>query len=160
MRNLKKGNNGCYAGGPAFPPQFKNLPDVPICIYVKGNIEDYDFEERADSKRFFAIVGTRRPTAYGQQITYRFAKELAAYGFIIVSGLALGVDALSHKAALDAGETTIAILGCGVDIVYPPTNRGLYESIIETGGLILSEFPPGQTVRPGLLSQETDSYRA
>ena len=99
---------------------------------------------------FFAIVGTRTPTPYGQQIARKFASELAEAGFIIVSGMALGIDSISHWAALDAGKKTVAVLGCGVDIIYPAVNRRLYNEIIDKQGLVISEFPPGQTVLKGL----------
>jgi DNA processing protein len=95
-----------------------------------------------------AIVGTRKITAYGRQVTEMFTQELVDAGCIIVSGLALGVDAVAHKATLDAGGKTIAVLGCGVDCCYPSTNSRLYDEIIEKGGAIVSEYglgvPPNQ----------------
>ena len=99
---------------------------------------------------FFAIVGTRKPTSYGQQIARKFAYELSEAGFIIVSGMAMGIDTVAHQAALDAGGKTIAVLGCGVNIVYPAINYRLYQKIIKTGGAVISEFPPDQTVLKGL----------
>jgi DNA processing protein len=99
---------------------------------------------------FFAIVGTRKPTSYGQQIAYKFARELTEAGFIIVSGMAMGIDTIAHQAALDAGGKTIAVLGCGVNVIYPAINRGLYENIIKANGAVISEFPPNQTVLKGL----------
>ncbi len=102
------------------------------------------------NKLFFAIVGTRKPTPYGQQIAKKFADELARNGFIIVSGMAMGIDAISHRGALEAGGKTIAVLGCGVEVIYPAVNQRLYWNIIETGGLVISEFPPNQFVEKGL----------
>ncbi len=99
---------------------------------------------------FFAIVGTRKPTSYGIQVARKFAYELTEAGFVIISGMAMGIDTVAHQAALDAGGKTIAVLGCGVNIIYPVSNRGLYENIIKTGGAVLSEFPPNQTVLKGL----------
>ena len=99
---------------------------------------------------FFAIVGTRKPTSYGIQVARKFAYELTEAGFIIVSGMAMGIDTVAHQAALDAGGKTVAVLGCGVNIIYPTSNHGLYENIIKTGGAVLSEFPPDQTVLKGL----------
>lgn len=131
---------------PLFPTQLRVLPDSPICIYIKGKEEDIDFSE----KLFFGIVGTRRPSWYGQQISRRFSALLTQAGFCIVSGMALGVDTVAHQAALENGGKTVAVLGCGVDIIYPPQNRKLYEQIISGGGVVLSEFPPGQTVLKGL----------
>ncbi len=99
---------------------------------------------------FFAIVGTRKPTSYGIQVARKFAYELTEAGFIIVSGMAMGIDTVAHQAALDAGGKTIAVLGCGVNIVYPAINYRLYQNIIKTGGAVISEFPPNQTVLKGL----------
>ena len=87
-----------------------------------------------------AIVGTRRPTAYGRDVTYRMAYDLAQRGIVIVSGLALGVDAISHQAALDASGTTIAVLANGLSHVYPRTNQRLADQIIASGGAIISEY--------------------
>jgi len=94
-----------------------------------------------------AIVGTRKPTAYGKEVTYKIAYDLAKRGLVIVSGLAIGVDAIAHKAALDAGGTTIAVLANGVDTVYPASNKQLADRILSSGGAILSEYPPGTSPR-------------
>jgi len=102
------------------------------------------------SGSFLAIVGTRKPTSYGLQVAEKFAAELTQYGFIIVSGMALGIDAAAHWAAINNNGKTIAVLGCGVDVIYPPANRKLYETIIKSGGAVISEFPPGHTVLKGL----------
>ncbi|MEK7633288.1 MAG: DNA-processing protein DprA, partial [Patescibacteria group bacterium] len=99
---------------------------------------------------FFAIVGTRKPTNYGIQVARKFAYELAEAGFVIVSGMAMGIDTVAHQAALDVGGKTVAVLGCGVNIIYPAINYKLYENIIKTGGAVVSEFPPDQTVLKGL----------
>lgn len=129
-----------------FPSTLLNISDPPICLYVKGDIESYDFEKEF----FFAVVGTRRASVYGQQIARRFSRELIESGAIIVSGMALGIDTTAHETAISMKARTIAVLGCGVDIVYPPQNKRLYEQIIATGGLVMSEFPPGMMVKPGL----------
>lgn len=129
-----------------FPVSLKNLSDVPICLYIKGNLKLYDFE----TDFFFAIVGTRKPTSYGCQIARRFAYDLAKEGMIIVSGMAMGIDFVAHDSALNAHGKTVAFLGCGVNIIYPPTNVDLYNRILQNGGLIISEFPPDMTVQPGL----------
>lgn len=94
-----------------------------------------------------AIVGTRKPTAYGKEITYQLASNLASRGIVIVSGLALGIDGIAHQAALDAGGITIAVLANGVDIIYPATNRRLADDIIAKGGAIISEYEPGIRAR-------------
>lgn len=131
---------------PLFPQQLKDIPDPPICLYVRGDIQSMDFKKEI----FFGIVGTRKPTTYGIQVATIFASELAVAGCIIVSGLALGVDAIAHRSAVEQGKKTVAFLGCGVDIIYPQANAKLYQDIINSGGLIMSEFPPGMVVMKGL----------
>ncbi|MBI3620400.1 DNA-protecting protein DprA [Candidatus Roizmanbacteria bacterium] len=129
-----------------FPSSLKNISDPPICLYIKGEVGKYRFDEGV----FFAIVGTRTPTSYGRSVAHQFASALAAAGLVIVSGLALGIDGIAHQAAVEAGGRTIAFLGCGVDIVYPSSHANLYGHILSSGGLIISEFPPGRTVLKGL----------
>lgn len=87
-----------------------------------------------------AIVGTRKPTSYGREVTHMLAYELAQKGIVIVSGLALGVDGIAHTAALEAGGTTLAILPCGLPKVYPSSHRGLAEQIIKQDGALISEY--------------------
>jgi len=131
-----------------YPESLRNISDSPICIYIKSSKRISELFPKA--KTFFAIVGTRKPTSYGIQIAYKFSRELTEAGFIIVSGMAMGIDTIAHQAALDAGGKTIAVLGCGVNIVYPAINYQLYHNIIKTGGAVISEFPPNQTVLKGL----------
>lgn len=114
---------------------------VPKTLYYLGELP----EERRPT---VAIVGTRSPTRYGIEVTQRIAYELAQQGIVIVSGMALGVDAIAHKAALDAGGTTIAVQANGLDRLYPRTNQGLGEQIIAQKGAILSEYEPGVPARP------------
>lgn len=95
-----------------------------------------------------AIIGTRRPSAYGKEVTHRLSYDLASRGVIIVSGLALGVDAVAHAAALEAGGTTIAVLGNGLPKIQPATNRQLAESILQNGGALLSEYDRDVDARP------------
>lgn len=90
-----------------------------------------------------AIVGTRKPTAYGKEVAHQLAYDLAKRGVIIVSGLALGIDAIAHKACLEASGTTLAVLGNGLHRIYPHTNRRLGEAIVDNGGAIISEFEAG-----------------
>lgn len=116
------------------------LAQVPFRIYFRGNLP----KTRVPS---LAIVGTRKPTPYGQEVTTRFAEALAQKGIVIISGLALGVDAIAHKACLDIGGTTIAVLPNSVDTIYPRTNANLAEMIIEKGGAVLSEYEPPTPMR-------------
>lgn len=95
-----------------------------------------------------AIVGTRKPTAYGKEVTQQLASELAKRGVVIISGLALGVDGIAHQAALEAGGTTIAILGNGLPKIYPSSHRQLAERIVVSGGAILSEYAPNTPSYP------------
>lgn len=142
----KKGISILTVDDEEYPKKLKEISDPPICLYVKGDLRTINFSRDF----FFGVVGTRKPTSYGQQITHKFSNELTEAGFVIVSGMALGVDTIAHRSALEANGKTIAVLGCGVDIVYPPSNSELYKRIINGGGLIMSEFPPGLTVLKGL----------
>lgn len=132
-----------------YPEPLRQLEDPPICLYIRGKIDQFDFNQR-NGEIFFAIVGTRQPTAYGEQVTKMFAKELAQEGVVIVSGLAYGIDVIAHQSVLEVRGKTIAVLGCGVDIIYPIANAKIYHEIVERGGWVISEFPPGQTVVKGL----------
>lgn len=107
------------------------------------------FIGKLPEKRFtsVAIVGTRKPTAYGREVTHQLAYDLAKHGVIIISGLALGVDGIAHKATLEAGGKTIAVVGNGVDIVYPANHKDLTKQIIDSGGAIISEYEPGVEAR-------------
>lgn len=126
-----------------YPETLRHLSDCPFLLYALG---DYSL---LSSPRLFGVVGTRTPTRYGVSVTQQFTGELVQCGFVIVSGMAMGVDAIAHTAALDASGTTIAVLGCGVDICYPAVNRSLYDRI-KKKGLIVSEFPPGKRTSRGV----------
>ena len=119
-----------------YPAQLKELPDAPVILYIKGNIEIL-------KEPSIAIVGSRKFTSYGRMTAYKLSKESAEVGLVIVSGLALGIDAVAHEAALDAKGKTVGVLGCGLDQIYPLSNVGLAKKIIETGGAIVSELSPG-----------------
>ncbi|AMA72656.1 MULTISPECIES: DNA-processing protein DprA [Aneurinibacillus] len=120
---------------PLYPALLREIPDPPEVLYITGNKELLSYPA-------LAIVGTRTPTVYGKNAARQFARDLAAKGFCIVSGLARGVDSEAHRGALEAGGATIAILGCGIDIVYPNENRKLAAEL-RRQGLIISEYPPG-----------------
>lgn len=107
----------------------------PKSLYFMGALP-------ASRRPTVAIVGSRKPTSYGKEVTYRLAYDLAARGVIVVSGLALGVDAIAHRAALDAGGTTVAVLGNGLPKFQPSSNRQLAHDIIQQGGAVLSEYEP------------------
>ena len=122
----------------AYPKLLKQIYDPPLLLYYRGDLD-------ATSDFSLAIVGTRKFTAYGQQVTEKITRELIANGLAIVSGLALGIDTLAHLAAMDASGRTIAVLGSGLDRqnIYPSQNRYLADKIQAHGGLILSEYPLG-----------------
>ncbi|MDD5040600.1 MAG: DNA-processing protein DprA [Patescibacteria group bacterium] len=126
----------CTFHHPAYPPQLKEIYSPPAVLYVKGSLPER-------SCVLLAVVGTRKTSTYGRSITPRIVYDLASSGMTIVSGLALGIDALAHQSAIDAGGRTLAVLGCGLDAMYPRSNAALAEKIIETGGALLSEYPPG-----------------
>lgn len=123
-----------------FPNLLKDIPDPPLGIYVLGELPNEKYNK-------VGVVGARRCTQYGASNAYKFGKELAEKGVVIVSGMALGIDSMAHKGAIDAKGKTIAVLGCGADVVYPPSNKNLRDSIIENG-CIISEFPPSTPAFP------------
>ena len=122
---------------PAYPPLLREISNPPSLLYVRGTLPA--------RSTCLAVVGTRRNTRYGQQVTAEFSNGLARAGLCIVSGLALGIDGLAHEAALTAKGQTIAVLGSGIDDnhIYPATHRSLAKRIIAAGGAIISEYPPG-----------------
>lgn len=118
-----------------YPANLKSLENCPPLLYVRGTLCEDDVWS-------IAIVGTRRASVYGREVSGRLASDLARAGVTIVSGLALGIDTIAHRTALDAGQRTIAVLGSGVDQIYPPENRGLAAQIAENGAVV-SEYPLG-----------------
>jgi DNA processing protein len=118
-----------------YPARLKEIYDVPPVLYVRGELSP-------DDERSIAVVGTRKPSAYGREAAYHLAQDMAKAGVTIVSGLALGIDGVAHQAALDAGCRTVAVLGSGVDVIYPWPHAKLAEQIVEKGALV-SEHPPG-----------------
>lgn len=126
---------------PSYPYLLKNIFDPPQVLYIKGELP---------SGRMIAVVGTRKMTSYGQEVTAKLTKELVEANFVIVSGMALGVDGVAHQTTISCGGKTVAVLGAGVDIVYPREHRQLYNSILEHGGAIISEVAPGKLVDRGM----------
>jgi DNA processing protein len=127
-------------GDPRYPPALREIYDPPLLLFARGR-------EELLASIMLGIVGTRRPTPYGLAAAERLSADLAQAGLTIASGMARGIDTASHKGALSAGGDTIAVLGCGVDIVYPSENRKLATEIAAKG-LLLSEFPMGSTAFP------------
>jgi DNA processing protein len=124
---------------PEYPRLLREVPDAPLFVVVRGQIE-------VDAPAI-AVVGARHATPYGRQIAARLAEDLAHAGITVVSGLARGIDAAAHEGALHASGHTVAVLGCGIDVVYPPEHRELTDRIVATGGLI-SERPVGTPPLP------------
>ena len=122
---------------PGYPARLLEIPGHPLALYVKGDV-------KALSLPSVAIVGTRRATSYGIDHAQRFAFDLAGAGWMVLSGLALGIDAAAHRGALDAGGVTVGILGSGLDRFYPEENRELAREIVAKGGAVVSEFPFGR----------------
>ena len=118
-----------------YPRRLKEIDQPPPVLYVRGTLQEQD-------DWAVAMVGTRHATAYGRQVADEVSATLARSGVTVVSGLARGVDSIAHQAALNAGGRTLAVLGCGVDVIYPPENRRLAMQIIEHGALI-SDYPLG-----------------
>lgn len=134
-RNLKAGVSILTWDDPDYPPLLKQIYDPPYVLYVRGELLPTD-------EWAVAVVGTRRASAYGREATRWLAGDLATNGITVVSGLAQGIDAHAHKAALEAGGRTIAVMAHGLDQVYPPQNRSLATQIVEQGALV-SEFAVG-----------------
>ena len=120
---------------PMYPPRLKEISDPPPVLYMRGAL-------RPEDERSVAVVGTRKATAYGREVASSLTRDLAASGVTVVSGLARGVDSIAHRAALEANGRTIAVFGCGLDVVYPPEHARLAQEIGETGALV-SEHPLG-----------------
>lgn len=116
----------------AYPENLKKIYDPPPFIYIKGDIKKED-------NRAIAIVGSRKATTYGRLMAEKLSKDLAYYGVTVVSGMARGIDTFSHKGALSAGGRTLAVLGSGIDVIYPPENKQLLEDIFRSGA-VLTEF--------------------
>lgn len=134
LEKMKKLNaEYVHIESPQYPPLLKRLEDKPIGLYKLGSANL--------SAPCVAIVGSRRCSVYGLSTARKFAATFARAGITVVSGLARGIDTAAHTGALEAGGATIAVLGCGVDIVYPPENVELYRKIIANGGAVVSEFP-------------------
>jgi len=121
---------------PEYPPNLRHIADPPPFLYVRGAMVP-------DDSKCIAIVGARAASDAGRHIARRLGLELAAKGLTVVSGLARGIDSEAHLGALDGNGRTIAVMGCGIDVIYPGENRKLAESIVESGGALITELPLG-----------------
>jgi len=142
---LSDGIDIVLISSPDYPALLREIDTPPALLFVKGNTSILNLPQ-------IAIVGSRHHSVAGQQNARAFARHLANSGFTITSGLALGIDGAAHMGALESGKT-IAVLGTGVDVIYPRRHQTLYRDIIEKGGAIVSEFPPGTPARAGNFPQ-------
>jgi len=120
---------------PAYPQALREIPSPPPLLFVRGELPMQD-------NPYVALVGTRKCTPYGRQVAHMLGHDLAARGVVVVSGMALGIDGEAHQGALDASGRTVAVLGCGIDITYPPQHEDLATSIAASGAIV-SEFALG-----------------
>ena len=125
----------CY-GDPAYPQSLKAIKKPPMVLYYLGKLPDFN------NRIFVSVVGTREMTEYGMRSCYKIAYELASAGAVVVSGMALGIDSIAHAGAIGARGTTVAVLGCGIDVIYPKQHRNLRKLIMENG-VIMSAYAPG-----------------
>lgn len=126
----------CY-DSPEYPDRLRHIINPPAVLYYKGNIACISGD------RTVACVGTRKPSPYTVSVTSEICRELAEYGFTVISGFAVGVDITSHLAAVNVNRPTVCVLGCGIDVNYPAENFKFRDSIIKNGGVFISEYPPG-----------------
>jgi DNA processing protein len=131
-----RGINRVSWTNPAYPPLLREIDDPPPLLFFKGTLPNPEAP-------LAAIVGTRKPSPQAAAQAFDIARGLAHSGISVASGLALGIDAMAHRGNIEGGAPTVAVLGSGLDKVYPSSNRGLARRILETGGALLSEYPPG-----------------
>ena len=122
-----------------YPDRLRNIPDAPELLYIRGTLPEGPA---------LSVVGSRRNTRYGRDSAFRLSRDIAACGVTIVSGLARGIDTAAHQGALAGGGKTVAVLGCGLDIIYPAENKELAEQMTASGGALVSEFALGQPPLP------------
>ena len=137
LRDCRRENLGILTyQDAAYPARLKNISDPPLVFYYKGRLPDFD------GSPLIGVVGTRKASAYGMSAAKKLGYQISRCGGIVVSGMASGIDGMATRGALTAGMPAVGILGCGADVVYPPSNRDLYEDM-EQYGCLLSEFVPG-----------------
>lgn len=127
-----------------YPALLSEISDPPLVLYFRG-----DLERLKKLTNPLAVVGTRKMTSYGESITKKIISNLAGYPVTIISGMALGIDTIAHKTAIEYKIPTMAVLGSGVDVIYPAANSSLYWQIVNAGGLIMSEYPLGTKAGKG-----------
>ncbi len=128
-----------------YPSLLRQISDPPIVLYIRGNKTAI-----SSNTPHIAVVGTRKISEYGIDVTQKLSRELTKAGFIVTSGMAYGVDTHAHSSAIEAGGNTVAVLGCGVDIIHPTSNTTLYWTIVKRAGCVISEYPPGSYATKGL----------
>ncbi|USG67914.1 DNA-processing protein DprA [Brevibacillus ruminantium] len=143
LRQRGIGIVGCWEE--EFPPLLQAIPDPPLALFYKGDLG-------LTRVPAIGVVGSRKPTPYGRAACRNLVKQLSAAGLVVVSGLAYGIDAEAHRETIKEGGATIGVLGCGIDIIYPPVHRDLYQEVAATG-LLVSEYPPGTPPVPGLFPE-------
>lgn len=141
MKAAEAGARIIALSDPEYPPRLKEIYDPPVVLFVKGHVEVL-------AEPGIAMVGTRHPTPYGSGMAERLSTDLAARGLVIISGLARGIDTASHRGAIAAKGKTVAVLGTGIDVMYPKENTRLTEQIIALGGALITEFPVGTSPAP------------
>lgn len=123
-----------FLGDGGYPPWLAGIEDPPDVLFVRGRLPE---------RMGVGVVGTRRCTGYGRALATGYGRAIAAAGWVLVSGLARGIDATAQRAAVEAGGSSVAVLGCGVDVVYPREHADLTAAILDGGGAVVSEYPPG-----------------
>ena len=142
LRDCRRENLGILTyQDAAYPARLKNISDPPLVFYYKGRLPDFD------GSPLIGVVGTRKASSYGMNAAKKLGYQIARCGGTVVSGMAYGIDGMATRGALSAGMPAVGILGCGADIVYPASNRGLFEDM-EQYGCLLSEFTPGTPPMP------------
>jgi DNA processing protein len=136
QRIEKEGVSVVCRDDPEYPKHLREIYDPPLVLYVKGTLTERD-------ALAIAVVGSRRTTLYGQDMARKLAFQLARVGVTVVSGLARGIDTSAHNGALQAKGRTVAVIGCGIDVMYPAENKKLADEIVEKGGAVVTEFPFG-----------------
>lgn len=134
-------------GSPQYPLRLQTLEDPPEALWVVGGDFDRPAGLRFDLAKSVAMVGARASTAYGEQVAYTMAEHLAVQDITVVSGGAYGIDRASHQGAVDAGGRTVVVLAGGVDVAYPRQHEQLFRRVVERGGYLVSEYPPGTPPR-------------